>query len=848
MTTTLPHHTSPLRVPESSDQEDSNDIYFARWSKYSELSPEMQKKLESEETAATIHKIQKFRNLSDETTANISRMIRGYYFGELKEFDFVPYLMREPNIDQAAAARLAQLVVKEIIEAEPEKTDASHQSNEAVDQQKSLPLLKALSRYPKLEEYVLTQQPFSTAENADKEPEKGTIKNWIFDYHMNNRGKARRSITDRDRYLSESKNTETLSEEDRQKVSLILESFDESTPLLIDLEKKEIIFNIIVNEKEAQKKPSITPERPAIGHGISKQENDGEDHFNDKFSAAHTGERPPLKHEEMMIPLHARKATAEETSDTSHTTNEGETPTKNDVQPTRSSFQMSPIDTYTPRKATHQEAPAEIHTDDKSEDQEKDENTAPLESDAQRSPETELPEEDKEGPLVKDVSNTPENDPSHIPITTDQEITTETEETATITNEATSDNDQITSDNNDTTPQDERILDEDLAGDKVSSEDQTQQREKESNEEEILPPSLDLTLDEEVILPQEDDPALSVSQQNTDDIDQTTDLQEQDPMLPPEETILEETPPTPLDLTIETEADLSHEVTPEKEAILTTEEQEDDQSSREEILNQPTTASLDNEPLPRDLQNQEITPIEPLDSENEGLLPPSLDLTLEEESEPLDEEPQQAEESLTSGGSSDTQEESDRLSDRTSEKNTAPQEFLDDEMSEKASDDRTPQEETSDESTDTLAQEVEDLLSSSRQGDEEDILSENTEASFIELSDGEPEDENKDEEKSEEEVLSPDIPEENTDNVPATEIPSEKEILPPEHLPISEDASDIPDIMTPKEDYDPFINLPKGKNKDIDEDNDPSDAEEEEIPQKSKAKPKRSPFQMKPIK
>lgn len=353
MTTIPPHYTSPLRVSETSGQEDSSNTYFERWEKYSTLPLETQEKLESEETAAIIYKIQKFHNLSDETTANISRLIRGYYFGELKEFDFVPFLMREPSIDQAAADRLAQLVIKEILEAKPEKTNTTHQSDENNDQQKSLPLMKALSLYPKLEDYILTKEPFTVVDDEEKDPQKGTVKNWIFDYHMNNRGKARRSITDRDNYLTESENAKNLSEKDRQKVLLVLESFDENTPLLINIKNKTIIFNIIIKTKEVTpQKTSITPEPPAIGQGISKQVSDGKDHFNDKFSSTSTRERLPLKHEEMIVPLHARTPAADEEADQA---TDQEMSAKQKQQLKRSSFHMKPIDTTAQQSRTNKE-------------------------------------------------------------------------------------------------------------------------------------------------------------------------------------------------------------------------------------------------------------------------------------------------------------------------------------------------------------------------------------------------------------------------------------------------------------------------------------------------------------
>lgn len=109
----------------------------------------------------------------------------------------------------------------------------------AAAQRIKLPLAKALEQYRKLGEQGLTTNPLKL--KYFETPVRPSIKNWITDFH-DNMGAGKHGAIDRGNYLYHSENGKKLTPLERQKLSSILKSLDENSPLTIDPEKQIVIL------------------------------------------------------------------------------------------------------------------------------------------------------------------------------------------------------------------------------------------------------------------------------------------------------------------------------------------------------------------------------------------------------------------------------------------------------------------------------------------------------------------------------------------------------------------------------------------------------------------------------
>jgi hypothetical protein len=119
-------------------------------------------------------------------------------------------------------------------------------------QKLQLPLAKAIVQYPKLGEQGVTVNPLKL--KYFQTPMRPSIKNWITDFH-DNMGAGRHGAVDRGNYLFHSENGKKLTPVERQKLSSILKSLDESLPITIDPENQVVIFEnnqlVISNQQSA---------------------------------------------------------------------------------------------------------------------------------------------------------------------------------------------------------------------------------------------------------------------------------------------------------------------------------------------------------------------------------------------------------------------------------------------------------------------------------------------------------------------------------------------------------------------------------------------------------------------
>ncbi|HRZ94983.1 MAG TPA: hypothetical protein P5262_00210 [Candidatus Moranbacteria bacterium] len=167
---------------------------------------------------------------------------------------------------------------KKVLEIEPwileEEKSSQNISLEKTQEHQTasekLSLIDAMKKYPGLGEQTITSQQIRIKNFNDLI--RPSIKNWLSDYTARLGYESHDSI-ERGNYLFQNENTRNLGYEDRQRLSQILKSFDEKTPLAVDLNTKQVVFSAYAPEKkqEAQAISDKFPiPNPQIGSGEIK--------------------------------------------------------------------------------------------------------------------------------------------------------------------------------------------------------------------------------------------------------------------------------------------------------------------------------------------------------------------------------------------------------------------------------------------------------------------------------------------------------------------------------------------------------------------------------------------------
>ncbi|MDX9856043.1 MAG: hypothetical protein WCZ08_02060 [Parcubacteria group bacterium] len=199
--------------------------------KFLKLPENVKDKLVSYETADKIKNIGKHYNLNLLQMAPIARIVRSYYFGEVKEEEFADVLAEEIGIDRKSAEEIARYVVERII-----NTEVRSLSTEKIVK---LTLMQAIEKYPEIQDQIISEGLLKL--QGKENLVKGSIRNWIRDYY-NTVGAGNTDLMKRSSYIYYSQNSKNISNAEKQKLSVILKSLDENVPLEVDLMKKEIVF------------------------------------------------------------------------------------------------------------------------------------------------------------------------------------------------------------------------------------------------------------------------------------------------------------------------------------------------------------------------------------------------------------------------------------------------------------------------------------------------------------------------------------------------------------------------------------------------------------------------------
>ncbi|EKE21333.1 MAG: hypothetical protein ACD_7C00279G0009 [uncultured bacterium] len=229
---------SPQAVFSTLNPDDETDEQvIKRQDKFIELPENIKDKLVSSETAEKIKTVCAHFNLELLQMAPVARVIRSYYFGEAKLEDFASVIEKESKIKKEEAESIAKYIIDRIInkDVKPQVTV----------RKEKITIARAMEKYPEIKRQHLTGAFLETGGKAFSP----TIENWIGDY-FSVVGAGNRDVMKRSSYLYHSKNVKGLNATERQKLSKILKSLDEEFLLEVDIDKKEIVFDLMPAENK----------------------------------------------------------------------------------------------------------------------------------------------------------------------------------------------------------------------------------------------------------------------------------------------------------------------------------------------------------------------------------------------------------------------------------------------------------------------------------------------------------------------------------------------------------------------------------------------------------------------
>src|SRR4030042_960275 len=110
-----------------------------------------------------------------------------------------------------------------------------------LDRRDQIKLMRIFRKYPAVGEQMISGGQLKLS-HFDR-PVRPSVRNWIYDY-TSHLGQENHDSMQRMKYLFASTNGKNLSSPDREKLGIILKSFDENTPLPVDASRNEIVFDV----------------------------------------------------------------------------------------------------------------------------------------------------------------------------------------------------------------------------------------------------------------------------------------------------------------------------------------------------------------------------------------------------------------------------------------------------------------------------------------------------------------------------------------------------------------------------------------------------------------------------
>ncbi len=215
------------------------------WKKYLTLSPEKRAIISSYELPRKIKELQGKFYVNEVVIGQISLCIRKVFFGEMDVAGFEAVLnsLFADSADKSVALKIIEFFNAEIVHLvpkiplDPEESISGRSGVESIV--KKLSILKAIAEYPRLNDQLITNEKIKV--KGQSEPQRPSLANWIR-YYRDELGVGFHDQVLRGRFLFQSENGKRLSNEERERINLVLKSIEEDFPLDIDIEQGGIVF------------------------------------------------------------------------------------------------------------------------------------------------------------------------------------------------------------------------------------------------------------------------------------------------------------------------------------------------------------------------------------------------------------------------------------------------------------------------------------------------------------------------------------------------------------------------------------------------------------------------------
>lgn len=225
--------TIPSIAPVTINPDDETKVHvIKRQTNFLTLPENIKTKLVSPEIGKKILQIGNTFHLELLQMASIARAIRNYYFGEIKLEDLPKIFMQEMKVDEATAQKISQMAIQQIIR------DDSYEKDYAASLE-SAPFNEAMKKYSAFGEQTITSQKIKL--QGFPEPVRPSVKNWIADF-TSGFGYERNNPMKRQDYIFRSANGQNLNQEERERLSFVLRSFEENSLVNFQKDTKQLIF------------------------------------------------------------------------------------------------------------------------------------------------------------------------------------------------------------------------------------------------------------------------------------------------------------------------------------------------------------------------------------------------------------------------------------------------------------------------------------------------------------------------------------------------------------------------------------------------------------------------------
>lgn len=238
------------------------------WKVFRTFPQRIQEILKSREITKYIFTIEQKYHLNDAQTEELSRSVRRYFFRELSEDAFVQHVAQVCGIPPQDGVR----IVRDMMNITPAPQQDEEETQQPQRHVVTLPLEQALRQYPAIKDQMVTGMQIVM--RSLPQPLKPSVKNWIMVYEKV-LGASKHSAMERGEFVFRSEPTRGLSQDDRNKLAMILKSRDEGTPLTIDRDQRYIVFDA-ENQSVGGQQPTYSdttaqlPDMPTEAHSISQ--------------------------------------------------------------------------------------------------------------------------------------------------------------------------------------------------------------------------------------------------------------------------------------------------------------------------------------------------------------------------------------------------------------------------------------------------------------------------------------------------------------------------------------------------------------------------------------------------